>query len=111
MGWDEIWSEETSLKFANWMSEIEALENIKIRRCAELSHSRVDLHTFVDASQYAYAAVVYSRIETRDEVIVSLLSAKSRLAPIQKKKASDDTKVVVTTGSISLLFVTVCKTS
>jgi len=86
LGWDEVWSEEASLKFANWMSEIEALGNIKIRRCAALSHSRVELHTFVDASQYAYAAVVYSRVKTQDEVIVSLLSAKSRLAPIQKKK-------------------------
>ena len=85
--WDKSWEGEQRQNFINWASEIETLSNVKIPRCAYLNPiSKVQLHTFVDASQSVYAAVVFSRVETAQGIIVSLLAAKSRLAPVPKKK-------------------------
>jgi len=42
------------------------------------------LHTFVDASQHAYGAVVYMREEYEDQTVsVRLVAAKTRIAPLQ----------------------------
>jgi len=39
------------------------------------------LHLFVDASQEAYAAVIFCRAETKDKIDVSFVQAKARVAP------------------------------
>lgn len=41
------------------------------------------LHCFADASELAYGAVLYTRIETTDRVEWILIAAKSRVAPIK----------------------------
>lgn len=41
----------------------------------------LSFHVFVDASQEAYAAVIYARTETQNGVEVNLVQAKSRVAP------------------------------
>ncbi|KRY38733.1 Retrovirus-related Pol polyprotein from transposon TNT 1-94 [Trichinella spiralis] len=47
--------------------------------------SRLELHGFGDASEAAYAAVVYLRaVKTPDDVQVSFVTAKSRVAPLKK---------------------------
>lgn len=44
----------------------------------------IQLHRFSDASQLAYAACVYARVESDDgSVVVTLLTAKSKMAPIK----------------------------
>jgi len=48
----------------------------------------IELHLFTDASQDAYAAVVYARVEFKSEVRVQLLLSKSRLAPLCKERKS-----------------------
>lgn len=44
----------------------------------------IQFHIFCDASQFAYAAAVYVRVEDRMGVRVQLLQAKSRVAPLKK---------------------------
>ena len=44
---------------------------------------KVSLHTFVDASQTAYGAAVYQRIEYDHMLSVRLVAAKAKVAPIQ----------------------------
>ncbi|GFT41440.1 uncharacterized protein NPIL_70861, partial [Nephila pilipes] len=43
----------------------------------------LSIHTFCDASQFAYAAAVFVRIEYSGVVHVNLLAAKSRVAPVK----------------------------
>jgi len=43
------------------------------------------LHTFCDASQFAYAVVIFIRIEKRSGIKVHFIQAKSRVALVKKK--------------------------
>ena len=60
---------------------------IKVPRCLRFGPEQValseTLHTFVDASQDAYGAVVYSRVVYESgSVSTGLVAAKSRVAPL-----------------------------
>ncbi|CAG7833247.1 unnamed protein product, partial [Allacma fusca] len=59
---------------------------MKIPRCyhPKLSEaSEIQLHIFVDASEEAFAAVCYLRIEVEDVVEVSFVAAKTKVAPLK----------------------------
>ncbi|XP_058463957.1 uncharacterized protein LOC131438143 [Malaya genurostris] len=61
------------------------LEQIKIPRWASNYNSNVQLHGFSDASEEAYAAVVYLRsVDYNNEVHVTLLAAKTKVAPVRQ---------------------------
>ncbi len=62
------WDQELDANLVNsaraWFSELHDLTQIQIPRClsdTQKTANRVTLHTFVDASQDAYGAVVYAR--------------------------------------------------
>ena len=93
LGWDEKLPYETSAVFQRWLQDIQLLKEIKI--CRSMTgglhpmHSRTELHAFCDASQSAYAAVVYLRTISDEtdghaNIAVQLLAAKSRLSPLKK---------------------------
>jgi len=89
VSWDESLSDEVVAKFRKWHAEIKCLQDVQIARhmtggiCA--SDNQLQLHTFCDASQDAYAAVVYLRAADEcGRVSVQLIMAKSRLAPLKR---------------------------
>jgi len=87
LDWDKVWEQEPSEKFLKWREEIPFLMDIKVPRyvfteCKSDSH----LHCFVDASKNAYAACLFVRTVRKEKVDLHLLMAKSRLAPLDKKK-------------------------
>ena len=93
MGWDEYLPEESVDKLKLWSDEVESLRHIRIKRSLTgglfPDKGMLELHTFCDASQEAYATVVYLRAINVDdsgapEVSVQLLMAKSRLAPLKR---------------------------
>jgi len=70
-----------------WLEELPQLKNIRVKRCYSeglRQAEEIQLHTFVDASDEAYATVSYLRIKTKDGVEVSLVSSKLRIAPLKK---------------------------
>ena len=78
-----------------WISarkDLPAISNISIPRCVFSSftlHSTVKLHVFCDASEIAFSAVIYSRVSfTGDSYFVSLLTAKSQVAPVKTQPTS-----------------------
>lgn len=87
--WDEAMSPTNVIKWQQWLSELPLLENFRVPRCvlpphASLETCELELHIFCDASELAYGAVAYLRvIDQLDDVHVSFLMAKSRLAPVK----------------------------
>ena len=73
-------------KSQEWFCELEELPTIKVPRCLRFGPEEVvlseTLHTFVDASQDAYGAVVYLRVIYESGPVSSrLVAAKTRVAP------------------------------
>ena len=70
-----------------WFCELEDLPAIKVPRCLRLGQEEVvkseTLHTFVDVSQDAYGAAVFSRIVYKSGLISRrLVVTKTRVAPL-----------------------------
>ena len=83
IGWDECIDDELFEKWRLWMKMLLQIEDIRIPRCYQsLNHvSSVEMHTFVDASESAYSAVIYFRFISEDQCQVSLITSKTRVAP------------------------------
>ena len=83
--WDSKLDEDLTALHVQWRNELSLLKHITVPRCyfsAEPSTS-VQLHGFSDASEVAYAAVVYIRATYADNSITSrLVVAKTRVAPL-----------------------------
>ena len=88
LNWDAEWDDEGKRAFWNWKQQLGILSQVRIPRCVLWNGNRdeIAIHTFCDASQDAYAAVVYARVKHKGKVMVQLLQAKTRLAPLNKKK-------------------------
>ena len=93
LGWDEQLPNEAAVKVKQWFVEAGCLNEICIPRYMKngIQSTNVDLelHTFCDASQEAYAAVVFLKTTSIDTEEVSttsvqLIMAKSRLAPLKR---------------------------
>ena len=85
--WDELCPRELIHKSQDWFCELEELPTIKVPRCLRFGPEEVvlseTLHTFVDASQDAYGAVVYLKIIYESGSVSSrLVTAKTRVAPL-----------------------------
>ena len=88
LDWDDLFQEDLASKARKWFSELEDLPTTKVPRCLRLGQeeellSQV-LHPFVDASQDAYGAVIYSRAIYRSGTVSKrLVAAKTRVAPLE----------------------------
>lgn len=87
-GWDDEIPESLYEKWEYWLAFLPSVEHIRIPRCYQSKTSlgpqtTVQLHTFVDASELGYAAVVYLRFEERGVTECGIVSAKSRVAPLK----------------------------
>lgn len=83
--WDAPIDENLDTFWSNFYNQLNKLNDIRISRHVILPKSIfVVMHIFSDASQRAYGACVY--IKSQDEhgnVIVRLLTSKSRVAPLK----------------------------
>lgn len=86
LGWDELLSTELYDEWVSFRASLEHLRDINIPRWLHTSiGSKVELHAFADASRLAYGAAVYMRIHNGDNISVKLVTAKSKVAPIEKE--------------------------
>lgn len=88
IGWDEKLPVEIKNNWAKIKNELPTIESIKIPRWINTSgNTQIQLHGFCDASESAYAAVIYIKtININGEINVSLLTAKTKVAPLKKDK-------------------------
>ncbi|XP_055950978.1 uncharacterized protein LOC129985089 [Argiope bruennichi] len=85
LSWDAELPEEIKRKFLKWVKELPLLASVKIpRQVTQTDGQSFSLRTFSDASQGSYASVVFIRSQKSDEVKVTLLQAKARVAPLKK---------------------------
>ena len=88
LDWDDPVSSSLEQKWLEWRRELGMLANQHIPRCYYSKSATVaykQLHGFSDASEAAYAGVVYFRlVYTCGSVHTSLVMAKTKVAPIKK---------------------------
>ncbi|CAH2092355.1 unnamed protein product [Euphydryas editha] len=86
IGWDEQVPTNLISEWITYRKNLTALQNIKIPRWIHTCNKyQRELYGFSDASKVAYAAVMYLRVVNEVEnVYVSLVTAKTRVAPIKQ---------------------------
>ena len=83
------WDGEMNIPLINsaqsWFRELHDLKQVQVPRCLQTVGKTIDsvsLHTFVDASEDAYGAVVYARYTYLDGTIsTNIVAAKTRVSP------------------------------
>ncbi|XP_058449319.1 uncharacterized protein LOC131429285 [Malaya genurostris] len=88
--WDEPLPDQVSQEWKWFCNQIEELHSISFPRHVTNNGSPIELHGFSDASSRAYGAVIYTRSIVHENVHVSLLCAKSRIAPCAEKSENED---------------------
>ncbi|XP_077264770.1 uncharacterized protein LOC143898862 [Temnothorax americanus] len=84
--WDELLSESVFARWNDIYSRLSALGHVQIPRWNGLGPDaeRSEIHGFADASNHAYAAVVYIKVvSSSGKVTISLLVGKSKVAPLK----------------------------
>lgn len=88
VGWDDTILGPQAEKWKKWLSFLPKLKDVNLPRCylkslSNYNNTFVELHTFVDASENGYAAVSYLRISCGENIIISLVGSKTRVAPLK----------------------------
>ncbi|XP_062538335.1 uncharacterized protein LOC134206621 [Armigeres subalbatus] len=86
--WDDEIPDNLQDKWELWLRILPKVEDVSIPRCyrsltAIGPNTLIQMHTFVDASELGYAAVVYLRFQQGSVVECSIVGAKSRVAPLK----------------------------
>ena len=86
LGWDEPPPTDIIQLWAKYKNQLPCLSKIEIsRKLFSDVNFQFEIHGFCDASEKAYAAVVYLRIfDNEGNVIIKFLCAKTKVAPLTK---------------------------
>lgn len=87
LSWDQELPSELQTKWIEYRNSLCDLEQIKIPRWVQhRTDHHSELHGFCDASENAYAAAVYLKtVDRAGNAIVTLLTAKTKVAPVKSK--------------------------
>ncbi|GFV91865.1 integrase catalytic domain-containing protein [Trichonephila clavipes] len=86
--WDEILPPKLKEKWLIGCKELPLLDNLRIPRLVldstndEVS-DLIEIHIFCDASKLAYGAAAYVKVRKQNEVLVNLITSKTRVAPLK----------------------------
>ncbi|XP_058986462.1 uncharacterized protein LOC101901826 [Musca domestica] len=87
--WDEEIPVDLAQSWEMWRKQLYNAADVRIPRCyfAFGIPTEVQLHIFVDASEFAFAAVAYWRYEVGNEIHVSFVTSKTKCAPLKTVSA------------------------
>ncbi|KAJ0169427.1 hypothetical protein K1T71_015014 [Dendrolimus kikuchii] len=87
LSWDEKLNRQLLLEWQQYKIDLENVKDIIIPRWLQTrSDDYIELHAFADASQAAYAAAVYLKSTSKDgKTVVNLVTAKTKVAPVEKE--------------------------
>ncbi|XP_033212421.1 uncharacterized protein LOC117170015 [Belonocnema kinseyi] len=85
LDWDENLPQKMHAEWIEFRDELDNLNQISVPRLILCNNPvKIELHGFCDASEKAYGASIYVRsMDDQGNVIVNLLCAKSRVAPLK----------------------------
>ncbi|XP_043063811.1 uncharacterized protein LOC122319976 [Drosophila ficusphila] len=84
LGWDENIPTEMDQRWQDFLRSYSELEQIRIPRWVGFQPGvKVEHHGFCDASQKAYGAAIYLRVEVGHNIMTRLLTAKTRVATVK----------------------------
>ncbi|XP_058817214.1 uncharacterized protein LOC131680519 [Topomyia yanbarensis] len=83
--WDDRINIDLYQRWKQWTDLFPQLNTIRIPRCYFRSpyKNNLQIHVFVDASEAAYSCVAYFRLASETGIEVSLIGAKSKVAPLK----------------------------
>lgn len=112
IGWDDKIPQEMANEWNVYKHTLEQLEQLSIPRwIGTVTSEKIELHGFSDASEKAYAAVIYARtIHSNGMITVRLLTAKTRVAPINDKKQTIPRLELLGAHVLSTLMKTITNT-
>lgn len=85
LNWDDPLPATICEEWIELKETLHHIERIRIKRWIPHGTGRLQLHGFADASEAAYAAVVYARSEDHEgRIQTNLVAAKTKVAPIQQ---------------------------
>ncbi|KMQ84469.1 hypothetical protein RF55_17694, partial [Lasius niger] len=86
LDWDAPLADEEAAAWATLEAELPLLERIRVPRWfqSDTSATDVEIHGFSDASERAFAAVVYLRTIADGRPHISLVMAKTKVAPLKR---------------------------
>ncbi|GFT18576.1 uncharacterized protein TNCV_176761 [Trichonephila clavipes] len=80
--WDSELPKNIVNKFMKWSNEMYLLKEVTVPRYIAINETS-ELHIFVDASKSSYGACVFVRTVVENDVNVTLLHSKARVAPLK----------------------------
>ena len=85
--WDCVLEEVLLRKWRSILDELKFLSEVRIPRCYFQGKAiEIQIHGFSDASNRAYAAVLYLRsVYTDGRILVRIVASKSEVAPIKRQ--------------------------
>ncbi|XP_051864261.1 uncharacterized protein LOC127566283 [Drosophila albomicans] len=82
--WDKHLPTDLSLQWKEYLQSYPALGKIRIQRWVQFqTRVKLQYHGFCDASERAYGAAIYVRVETANKFSTHLLTAKTKVAPVK----------------------------
>ena len=85
--WDDQLPSELMEASTKWIDELANLSEVRLTRCLRsrpnVEIENTTLHVFCDASKDAYGTVAYARFQYSDTNEVSLVAARTRVAPLR----------------------------
>ena len=84
-GWDDEIYPKYQKIWLNWERDLTNLQQVRAPRWNRYTPTAetIELHGFADASKLAYGACLYLRIIQNGVVSVTLMTAKSKIAPLK----------------------------
>jgi hypothetical protein len=91
IGWDQAAPADIQKSWKIVMTGLADFTELQIPRWIGLSEKITshEIHVFGDASEAAYGAVAYARLQKgQEDPLIILLASKTRVAPLPKKKVT-----------------------
>lgn len=86
IGWDDLLPNEAAAEWEAFRSEFPVLRELRVTRWLSVGSKNgvMELHGFADASERAYAVVLYLRTVEKGDRKISLLMAKTKVASLKR---------------------------